>query len=1027
MVAMLVFYSRNRLFLNSLRRGGGRLTIVAMLLSLGLSSLFSSQAFAQGEPAEDFLKRLRAAGYFDTALAYLDRLDQYPGVDPSLKDAVALEKAQTYIEAGVNARSATDRDQFFVDAESAIAEFLKNDSHPRVPEARLQLGKLQLVRANTLMMLNPDDAKKTAARESYISAAKTFDAIIENLRGKLKEMQGEKINADENPKLAEQRSQYRADFLEAKLNAGDARRLAATTYADPGKEGKTLLEEAIVHFKDLADNYDGYVTGAIAILHLGQTQKMLGQTEAALDSFLRMLEQPDADPLRESRFIATSGLTQIWLAKSPPEYAPAIERGQGLVDSLRPNERRTPAALQLKLDLAKAYLAKTKDTKDQKKPDLKRAETSGRQLLIEIEKFPGEHAEESAKLLAELGIDTSSPAELPKAEDPENLEEAFASARELFQLGEELRQAFTLLAEQKSDDPDRKKQLEDLEKQLNDTRYLAIETLRRGVTMIGRGADHETLNQAKHFYAVLLYQVGHYRDAAVVGGSLARTAPGTDVGLKGGLVALSSLQKLLAEVPQDQNVNLVSQLTAVGDFLTKTWPDDPQAAAAQGILIRLALQKDEWDQAKTLVAKMPAGPERASFERLMGQLLWNQSILARQAKNDDLANQLLGDSQAELTKGLAGITAGLIEAEGLHAALVLAKVYLRQGDDAKALATLDHETYGPVKLIAKVDEKDEAFRGDIFATELTTIVQRMTSDGSDPDALLKRATGAMDKLRKSYSGEEGQKRLTSIYISMAQSLKEELKTAPDAKKEKLIDAFRIFLSQIAETSKDPATLQWIVQTLVQLGEAAMSPTDGKASGRAKELLETSVTTYQQLVAQNPDVSLAVQFQLARAHRLLGQYKDSLDVLEKILLEKPTMLDAQVEAATAYEKWAGDLPDKFAPRAYQTALNGGRPGPNKQNTIWGWGKISKLTNGKEQFSEIFYDARYHIALSRFLWGRRAKDNSIMKRAETDITQVEGIYPELGGKEQRAKFDSLLRQIQKEIGVTVTGLSPLAPAS
>ncbi|WP_345327036.1 hypothetical protein [Novipirellula rosea] len=1022
---MLVFYSRNCLSRKAFCHRAVRFTIYVLAISLSISGTCGSLALAEGEPAEDFLKRLRAAGYYDTALAYLDRLDQYPGVDGSLKDAVSLEKAQTYIEAGVNARSATERDEFFVKAESSIADFLKKDSHPRAPEARLQLGKLQLVRANTLMMLDPDDDKKKAARESYLNAAKTFDTIVENLRTQLKEMQGEKINADENPKLAEQRTQYRADFLEAKLNAGDARRLAATTFANPAKDGKKLLDEAITQFKDLADNYGGYVTGAIAILHLGQTQQLLGQNDAALDSFLQFLEQPDADPLREGRFEATSALTQIWLAKSPPDYNPAIERGQGLLDTVRPNEKRLPAALHLKLELAKAYLAKSKDTKGQKKTDIKRAESAGRQLLIEIEKLPGTHAEESTKLLAEMGVDLT-PTELPKADDPENLEEAFAASRELYQLSEDLRQALELLKQQKKDDAEHKKQIESLEKQLADTRYLAIETLRLGMTMINRGADLTTLNQAKHFYAVLLYQVDRFRDAAVVGDNLARTSPGTEVGLKGGLVALSALQKLLVEVPQDENTNLIAQLKSIGDFLTVTWPDDPEAAAAQGIMIRLALQKDQWDQAQSLVSKMPQGPERASFERLMGQLLWNQSIVARQEKNDALADKLLGDAEKELIKGLSGIKGGLIEPEGLRAALVLAKVYLRKGDDAKALATLDHKTYGPVKLISKIADDDDALRGDLFATELTTIVQRMTSDGTDPTALLKRATAVMDKLRQTYKGDDGQKRLQSIYIGMARSLKDELETANAAKKDKLIDAFRVFLTQIAETTKDPATLQWIVQTLVQLGEAAMPEAETKATGRAKELLATAIKTYEQLKAQNPDVSLSVQFQLARAYRLVGQYKNSLDVLEQILLEKPTMLDAQVEAATAYETWAGELPDKFAPKAYQTALNGGRPGPNKQNTIWGWGKISKLTNGNEQFKEIFFDARYHIALSRFLWGRRAKDTSIMKRAITDITQVAGIYPELGSPAQRAKFDALLRQIQKEVGDPVKGLPPLPPA-
>ena len=85
---MLVSYSPNCSSLNAfcprvyrLTIRATRLTVCAIALSLWMAGSFCSVAVAEGEPAEDFLKRLRAAGYYDTALAYLDRLDQYPGVE----------------------------------------------------------------------------------------------------------------------------------------------------------------------------------------------------------------------------------------------------------------------------------------------------------------------------------------------------------------------------------------------------------------------------------------------------------------------------------------------------------------------------------------------------------------------------------------------------------------------------------------------------------------------------------------------------------------------------------------------------------------------------------------------------------------------------------------------------------------------------------------------------------------------------------------------------------------------------------
>ena len=218
--------------------------------------LGSSRAQAAGEPAEDFLKRLRAAKYYDTAILYLDRLDKYPGVDPKLTEAIPLEKAQTLIEAAVDTRSNKDREKFFADATTSLTAFLKNEAHPRSAEARAQLGKLQMVRATQLLVGEPDDQQKKQARESYLAAAKTFDEIIADLREKLEGLKG--ANAKKDPSL---RERYQFEFLQAKVNAGDTRKLAAKTFDNPAKEGKAILEEAQKQFEELADKYSGYVPG----------------------------------------------------------------------------------------------------------------------------------------------------------------------------------------------------------------------------------------------------------------------------------------------------------------------------------------------------------------------------------------------------------------------------------------------------------------------------------------------------------------------------------------------------------------------------------------------------------------------------------------------------------------------------------------------------------------------------------------------------------------------------------------------
>ena len=83
-----------------------------------------------------------------------------------------------------------------------------------------------------------------------------------------------------------------------------------------------MLDEALVAFTDLSEKYPKFVQGAIAMLHRGQVQEDLGQIEQARDAYLRMLEQPEADPLRDSKYQAMTGLIRLSL----PNHHPSTNR-----------------------------------------------------------------------------------------------------------------------------------------------------------------------------------------------------------------------------------------------------------------------------------------------------------------------------------------------------------------------------------------------------------------------------------------------------------------------------------------------------------------------------------------------------------------------------------------------------------------------------------------------------------------------------------------------------------------------------
>ena len=85
--------------------------------------------------------------------------------------------------------------------------------------------------------------------------------------------------------------------------------------------------------------------------------------------------------------------------------------------------------------------------------------------------------------------------------------------------------------------------------QVRENRAIAIQLLRRGLALVTIDSDNELVNQTRQFLSYLLYQQEQYRDAAVVGTFLTYNSPGSEMGLRGGLLALNSLQLLLVERP----------------------------------------------------------------------------------------------------------------------------------------------------------------------------------------------------------------------------------------------------------------------------------------------------------------------------------------------------------------------------------------------------------------------------------------------------------------------------------------------
>ena len=119
---------------------------VLLLLSLSISGLFLGQTCAE-EPVEAFLTALRSRGYFDEALAYLDRVSQQD-VSDDLQATIGYERGVTLVAAALGQRQRAGKQAYLDQAQKAFEEFVAaNPDHSLSFAASRKLGDILVERA----------------------------------------------------------------------------------------------------------------------------------------------------------------------------------------------------------------------------------------------------------------------------------------------------------------------------------------------------------------------------------------------------------------------------------------------------------------------------------------------------------------------------------------------------------------------------------------------------------------------------------------------------------------------------------------------------------------------------------------------------------------------------------------------------------------------------------------------------------------------------------------------------------------
>ena len=992
------------------------------------------------EEAQRFLNGLREQGLFDTALDYLEQMRTSPLCPPEVKDAIDYEAGVTLVTASRTERVSGVKEKSLDQAQVAFKKFLKeHPEHKLAAIATTQLANV-LVERGRMKAEQAQRATKTAeekkqlngeARVLYEEAKKVFEQSEKNFYEKLKAYPK---FIDPKKKLEiEERDQARKDLLQSRLYLATVIYELALTYEPGTKEWKENLEKSAKSYNELYDKYGSRLAGLYARLWEGRCYKVLGDDKKAFEVFEELLMQPDEPPaFRTLKNKALILALETYMLPKVKNYAEAIKRAKKWQETARGPEENSEDGLVIKFvsaDAALSWARALKPDDDRRKDAL----TYARKQFGFVSRFPGDYEQKAkAKLRDPLLVGEN--AERP---EPENFIEARDRGKAALDLTQELTIQIKL-----AEDQGKKAEIPKLVEQIKEAQAEALKYYRMALGMTTPNTPVDDINVVRYYLAYLYWINEDLWESAIMGEFLARKYPNSAGARQGAKISMAAYVKLFNEVRKAEDNQFETDcMVGIADFITKRWPDSPEADEAWMMLIRTAVVDGKPNEAAAYLEKVsPDSPRRGEAELMTGQSLWGAYLQAARLEEGERPSQekldaMVKQAQDTLTKGIERMRKQVEEggevSYTLAAALLsLSQIYIGAAKPDEAIKWLDDPKIGPVTLVAANNPLTNkgSFRVETYKAALRAYVaaQQLEKAEQTMNALEKEVAKGGDKSAAST--------LTRIYISLGRELQELLERLRNEKKtedlEKVAKGFELFLTRISERKAGNTfnSLNWVAETFFGMG-AGFDPGGTTLPPEAKKYYQKAADTYKQILATckaDPKFAPAgattgLEIRLAKCQRRMGNYKESLALLVGILKKRTMMIDAQVEAAYTYQAW-GQEKSTY----YLIAIKGSA----KYKEVWGWGRTSKLVARSPKHISIFHEARYNLALCRMKYAltQSGKTKSeVLKQAEGDITIVERLYPDMGGDEWRDKYDKLLRQVQKLRGEKATGLAKAPAAS
>ena len=1016
------------------------LPLILMFLWVGFPATTCAE-----EQWQPFLESLRASDYHDMAKLYLDRMAARPDCPPDLKEVLDYQRGITLKDQPTVSRS--EWKENFAEARKLLERFC--EQHPRHKDAikaRTQLVNVlfklgrRLVNESKEIDATPEEKKKLLAdaRNFYSQARKVLEDQNRCLTAELESLSGSGNAAKERPlKLLQCETQLYLAMTDFYIGL---------TYPSGSNQRTSLIRGAAKQYNDLYNERKDEIAGLCARMWEGRCYQKLGDPKQAIEMLDSVLLQLDnTPPSRTLKNIATAWLIETMIDPKVKRYADAINMYKQWEKVRNSTEASSSEGVEISYLAGVASLdwAKSLDASDKRRIVLLADAKKAFRFVLQ---HPGEFRSRARKALKDELLATGEEQEKREPRD-------FAEAMEF---GHDERDRINL-AKLRYRGGKGKISLEEFEEITQDSERKAISYFEKALRLATPDTSIKEVNQARYFLAYFLSRQGRFYEAAALADYLARrfSADG-EVGRPAARLALSifvDMEVKMKAAPEASPEEKAAEKAfanrhadEMARYIITMWPESSEATDAKGVLIHTALRKKQIKEAVDIFNTIPPDAEgRGPLLLIAGRVLYSEYVRLlnqrEEATKDSTGEKpkveqtepdwLLNQSKAMLEEGLKlakenGMSeAKKVDRSFLAGELTLARIYLIEKDEKKAIELVDNEHTGLLAIVNKLDPDSEVIRDglDIEAYKTSLRILVPVENG-------KLAFEVMESLEKRIK-KNGQKndrtQITRIYLGLVQELKRNFdRLQKEGKTEEAAAVQANFEKVLDQVSVDAESnnfnvMYWLAATYSDLAESPGSDVSRPLSPKARQYCEKSLQIYDKILkrceadksfASSTEVIDSIRLRMAVGLRRLGRYEDALKQLYAVLKDRNTMVDAQVEAAKTYEAWAGT---KGNAKLYLNAMLGGVPREENGQRVyvfWGWGMLSKRLAGNDKYRELFHEARYRFLMCRYKYATSGvcKDpEKYFKDIVQDIRFLRKFYPEMGGPAMKQKYKQLYNKI------------------